>query len=47
MNIESFKELEEAMNIYGGQAMLKARCGGYDGKGNALIEIKRYAKNSL
>ncbi len=46
MNIESFKELEEAMNIYGGQAMLKARCGGYDGKGNALIESKDMLKTA-
>jgi 5-(carboxyamino)imidazole ribonucleotide synthase len=37
VQVENIIELENAVNKFGGAAMLKVRRGGYDGKGNALI----------
>lgn len=37
MKIESIKDMEDAGKKYGYPYMLKARTGGYDGKGNAVV----------
>ena len=45
-SIENMAELDNAVSKFGGAAMLKARCGGYDGKGNALIPSPNETKGA-
>lgn len=40
MKIDSLQDMEKAGNAYGYPFMLKARTGGYDGKGNAVVKNK-------
>ena len=40
MAIESIEDMEKAGEKYGYPYMLKARTGGYDGKGNAVVKSK-------
>ncbi len=40
MKIDKMKDMEEAGEKYGYPYMLKARTGGYDGKGNAVVHSK-------
>lgn len=47
ISIVSIKEIEDYISLHGNKGMLKARLGGYDGKGNALIRSFGEAKSAF
>lgn len=47
MAISDKKDMEEAGRLYGYPYMLKARTGGYDGKGNAVVHSKMDIDNAF
>ncbi len=44
--VDTLDEVKEVVRFFGGQGMLKARCGGYDGKGNALIQSMAHVEEA-
>ncbi|MFP8953016.1 5-(carboxyamino)imidazole ribonucleotide synthase [Natrialbaceae archaeon A-arb3/5] len=45
--VESPEDIREAIDDYGAPVMLKARTGGYDGRGNVPVESKADAEDAL